>query len=204
MRLTLAEGEQAILAERPAAHSLVWPLIRVFLAALVLGVLLAQVRGFIEGLGASHGASLVWAVQGALFAVCLWLLFGVGLRRVVRWFSTWYVLTTERLILRRGLTGRSEDSVPLPAVYRVDIRQSWPQRLASTGTLVFTVAQGSQFALRDVPRAAVFRAEIVDAVSKAQQRHWHRPLAPDTAFPSAPSPFTAADPSLTAARGGHR
>jgi uncharacterized membrane protein YdbT with pleckstrin-like domain len=176
MRLLLAPGEQVILKEHPSGHSLVWPLIRAALVAIVAGLLAAQLKPLIVSAGEAAGPVAALILEAIVLILGLWLVYATGLRRVVRWFSTTYLLTTERLILRRGVGGRQEDSIPLPAIYRVDIRQRWYQRSTSTGTLRFTVAQGSEFGILDVPNISVFRAEVVDAISKAQQKHWHVPV----------------------------
>lgn len=179
MRIHLGEGEHVILAERPSGQSLVWPFIRLVVGVVVLGAALAAARALWTGTQvAREGSFPDIALSCAGGALALWVLNALGLRRIRHWLFTWYVLTSERLILRRGLGGRIEDSVPLPAVYRVDIRQAWTQRMTRTASLRFSVAQGTQFSLKDVPNAPVFRAEIVDAISKAQQRHWHHPMQP--------------------------
>ncbi len=175
MRLHLAPGEQVILRERPSGHSLVWPLVRAGAVSVVLGALASQLKPLLASAESAAGSGVSMLLTGVLLAVGLWVLFAVGLRRVFQWLSTVYLLTDERLILRSGLGGRREDSVPLPAIYRVDIRTPWHQRATSSGTLRFTVAQGSEFSVHDVPNAPVFRAEVIDAISKAQQRHWHIP-----------------------------
>ncbi|GAA1350924.1 PH domain-containing protein [Falsarthrobacter nasiphocae] len=177
MRLTLAEGERVILRERPSARTLIGPLARVFLGAVAVGAVASLVMPALAAAGRGVGPELELAMRSVAVLAGLWFLDVLGFRRVRHWMTTAYVLTDERLIVRRGLGGAREDSVPLPAIYRVDIRQRLLQRTGDTGTLRFLVAQGSEFALHDVPHVAAFRAEVIDAVSKSQQRHWHRPLA---------------------------
>jgi membrane protein YdbS with pleckstrin-like domain len=60
----------------------------------------------------------------------------VCLRAVWRWERTRVVVTTEKLLLVDGTLRRRAASVPLRAVARLELEQSFPGRLLGYGTLV--------------------------------------------------------------------
>ncbi len=161
MRLKLAQGEQVIARTRPSPWVLFWPCA----SALVL----LAAGGFAFGwLGSAvlppplQQWQPLFAPAAALLGAAL--LFRLFLRPLLRWQATRYVLTNLRLIHRRGMTRRSEYDVQLEAVRQVGITQSLAQRILGSGTLTLDLGHGRSVAYRAVPRVAVFKDYVDEAL----------------------------------------
>lgn len=66
----------------------------------------------------------------------LWLLV-----RYLRWISTVYAVTTQRVIVQSGILGREFDEIPLLQIRGVDVHQSAGQRILGYGTM-FVSSEG--------------------------------------------------------------
>jgi hypothetical protein len=107
-----------------------------------------------------------WAPQAAelrqpaivllLTAVGL-LLVTYPLRRVVRWANTTYVLTDQRVVVRRGRLRRQQEDFYLARVESMAMRQKLRQRLVGAGDLDFHLAAGGVRTVHEVPHVAEFR-----------------------------------------------
>ncbi len=79
----------------------------------------------------SVGTVLLWVVLGA--AVLVLLLF--VLAPYVRWRSTHYVITTHRVMVRRGVLTKSGKDITLAKITDVSFRQTLLDRLIGSGSL---------------------------------------------------------------------
>ena len=111
---------------------------------------------------------LVVLVLGVL--ALLWL----SLLPVLRWFTTVYVLTTHRLILRQGIIARSGRDIPLARINDVSFSHTAIERLLGCGTLVVESAgERGQVTLTDIPRVEQIQRrlyELVEADAEANNR----------------------------------
>jgi uncharacterized membrane protein YdbT with pleckstrin-like domain len=71
-------------------------------------------------------------------AVGAWLYLGAW--RFLSWFFTWYVLTNERLITRRGIIARRGVDLPLENINDVQFSQNILERMLSSGDLIIESA----------------------------------------------------------------
>lgn len=142
---TLTEGETIVTSFRP--H---WKLL--FIPAMWgLGVLIAFV------VIAVLVDWLFWARFGVALAVLLWF---VG-RPLVDWWFTRYVLTTERLITRRGLIAQSGIEIPLERITNVNFSQTMFERVVGAGDLlVESAGETGQSAFSNIPRPDRFQAVL--------------------------------------------
>jgi uncharacterized membrane protein YdbT with pleckstrin-like domain len=62
----------------------------------------------------------------------------------LRWVSTLYVMTSERVMTKKGILGRDLDDMPLRMITNVDVNQSVGQRLMGYGTVVFSSQSGTR------------------------------------------------------------
>jgi uncharacterized membrane protein YdbT with pleckstrin-like domain len=92
--------------------------------------------------------------------------------------ATRYVLTTERLHIRRGLLAKRTQETRVQRVHNVNTDQTLMQRLLRVGTVDFDTAGTDDSEFRFVGVANP--AEVVRAVDKAQR------AAQPAAHPSAP------------------
>lgn len=101
-----------------------------------------------------------WVALGVGFAI--WLL--LSLRALMSWYFTNYVLTTERIIVRRGMIARTGVEIPLENVTNVLFSQTVLERLLRYGdvTLESAGTQGRS-RLDDIPDPEGFQSEVYAA-----------------------------------------
>jgi membrane protein YdbS with pleckstrin-like domain len=108
----------------------------------------------------------------------LWLVF-----RYLTWTSTVYAITTSRVIVQSGITGREFDEIPIPQVHGVDVKQSTAQRILGYGTVRITAESGTATSVgneawRGIPRPFEFQRMIESANQALQRRTYGGPPAP--------------------------
>src|SRR6478609_9436776 len=91
-------------------------------ASIVFGIVVLA----LDGLTWLRWLSLVLIVASAL-----WLLV-----RYVKWLTTNFVVTTDRVIFRQGLVAKSGIQIPLERVNTVHYKQSFIERILGAGDLV--------------------------------------------------------------------
>jgi hypothetical protein len=111
---------------------------------------MAGIRGLILLRSATSGWEF-WFVGAALLLVC-----AVALRR---WAV--YVLTSRRLIMMNGYTGREIQALPVNQIADITIEQGWVARTLDIGTVVLRAHTGDQdFSLRGVPEPEVLKVRV--------------------------------------------
>jgi uncharacterized membrane protein YdbT with pleckstrin-like domain len=161
----LSAGEDVVLDLHPHWRALVYPL---GLVPIVIGV-------------GTFAVEIVpsWSIQGwvrlAILLAVLLLLAWFSLRPFLRWVTTHYVVTTNRIVLREGVLSRAGRDVPLHRVNDVTFSHSVSERLFRSGTLVVESAgERGQVVLADVPRVQSVQRTVYDLVRAAEQREAHR------------------------------
>jgi uncharacterized membrane protein YdbT with pleckstrin-like domain len=98
----------------------------VLLAAIVVGIILIakDPTGF-------FGTSAKWIGIGLLVVGALWL---VG--RYMKWVSTNFVITSQRLIFRQGIVAKTGIEIPLERVNNVNFSQGIFERMLGAGDLL--------------------------------------------------------------------
>ncbi|TKV27850.1 PH domain-containing protein [Arthrobacter sp. NamB2] len=163
MRIKLLPGERVIVRTRPNPLPLVGPV--------VAGFIILAAGGFVLGyLGRSSlsGSLADWqpVVLLVVLAVVVLLLLRVVVRPLVRWSSNRYVLTSMRLIHRRGATRRTEHQINLSAISQLQTEQGLLQRMVGSGTLVADLGFDRAHDYRDVPQIGTFKEYVVQAISE--------------------------------------
>jgi membrane protein YdbS with pleckstrin-like domain len=112
-------------------------------------------------LGGVAGAALdpPWREIAIGGAVLLWVL--VSTKPLIDWWFTNYVLTTERIVVRRGMIARTGTEIPLEQVTNVLYSQTVLERLLRYGDVVLEAA-GSEgrSELHDIPDPEGFQHEV--------------------------------------------
>ncbi len=129
-RRLLTDHEDLILDLRPHWIALTGPVL-VTVAVVVGWVLTWQWTG-----RTGVGPGLRWAGLG----VGLVILIAYPLRKFIDWVTDNFVVTTDRLIHRRGLIAKNSMEIPLEAINDVRFRQSIVDRVVGAGTLVIQSA----------------------------------------------------------------
>lgn len=139
-RRLLNENEKIALDLRPHWWFFAGPVATgVPIILLLIGVL--QLHGDVQNVGLYVFAALaiVWA---------LWL----G-SRLLRWQTTHFVITSDRLIMRRGVLGKFGREIPLERVNDITFRQSLFGRMIGAGDLVVESAgERGQDTFNAIPR----------------------------------------------------
>jgi uncharacterized membrane protein YdbT with pleckstrin-like domain len=157
----LATDEDVLLDLHPHWKQLVVP---VLLVPVVVG--LTSYVAFLLPDGSAH-RPLLWTTFAVAALVLLW--FSVW--PYLRWQTTRYVLTTDRVVLRSGVLARSGRDIPLTRVNDVSFQHSLVERVLRCGTL--TIESGGehgQVVLDDVPSVEWVQREVYRAVDNDRRR----------------------------------
>ncbi len=161
----LADDETIAYELRPHWRALIAPVI-VFLITLAVGVYL---------LAKFDNSAVRWIVGLAmLVALVVWVF-----RPFVYWYSTQYVFTDRRIIVRTGVIARKGRDMPLSRVNDVSFEHSVIERFLNCGTLLVESAgtQG-QLIIRSVPNVEQIQRDIYrlhDEDDERRRRQYDEP-----------------------------
>jgi len=112
--------------------------------------------------------------EKALGTVMLVVLVGTAIWVVVRylkWLSTNFVITSNRLIFRQGLVGKSGIEIPLERVNNVNFHQSFFERILGAGDLLIeSGGEDGQQRFTDIRRPA----EVQNLIHAQMEGHFQR------------------------------
>jgi len=155
------EGEEIVLDLHPHWSRLVVPV-------LVL-VVVCGLGGY--GIAAAPSGSAHSIVQRVILAVAVVLIVWFTVLPYLRWVTTRYVLTTDRLILRTGILARHGRDVPLNRVNDVSFSENLLERMLRSGTLVIESAgERGQITLANVPQVEHVQRELYRMVEEGERR----------------------------------
>jgi uncharacterized membrane protein YdbT with pleckstrin-like domain len=114
------------------------------------------------------GLILTWFSLGSfgwlIFAVYIGLAIWLVVQPVLTWWTSLYVLTTERLMTRNGLVSKSGIEIPLENITNVNFSQSMIERMIGAGDLLVESAGTSgQSRFKDIPHPDIFQTELYRA-----------------------------------------
>lgn len=149
----LSEGETIEFEMRPHWRALLMPLTIIVLVLIGVTIITVMWGGWFEG---------------AVGTVGRWVFLGVGLvlvaifavKPLVYWFSTQYVFTDRRIIIRRGVIAREGRDMPLSKVNNVSFNVSFMGRLLNYGRLTVDSASDEELVINDVPHVEVIQREV--------------------------------------------
>jgi uncharacterized membrane protein YdbT with pleckstrin-like domain len=130
-RRLLTEGEELVMDLRPHWIALVGPVLVTILV--IVGWIIALPR--LPGDGRGHDI-LVWVTWGA--GVIILIVYPV--RAFIRWATSHFVVTTQRLIHRVGLIAKDSMEVPLERINDVRFHQGVLERMIGAGDLIIESA----------------------------------------------------------------
>jgi uncharacterized membrane protein YdbT with pleckstrin-like domain len=145
----LHAGERVVFEGHPSWRALLSFYIGGVVGAVVIGVVIGLITSFFVGLLAA--AVLVAAV----------LAFGLFKR-----MSTTYLVSNQRLYIRRGLLSKREQQTRIDRVQNVNTEQSLRERMLRVGTVDFDTAGTDDSEFRFVGIASP--GNVVNAVDRAQ------------------------------------
>ncbi|WP_458113727.1 PH domain-containing protein [Arthrobacter sp. R1-13] len=106
-----------------------------------------------------------WLVTACILLVA-WVLCGYCLPRTLRWQSTRYTLTSQRIVAKYGMLRRREWQVSLAAIRQVWVVQSVLQRILRSGNISLDTGHHDPAVLADVPEAGKFRDFVLEAIDE--------------------------------------
>ncbi|MEW6473745.1 MAG: PH domain-containing protein [Actinomycetota bacterium] len=152
----LLEGETVALDLRPHWWFFAGPLFAgIPVLALLVGAL--KQNGDVQTVG-------LWITAAVALAWALWL----G-GRLLRWQTTHFVVTSERLVFRSGILAKQSRDIPLEKVNDIASNQSFFERLLGAGDLLIESAgeRGLQ-RFTDIPRPNAVQQEIYRQIEANQ------------------------------------
>ncbi len=159
----LNEGEEVVLDLHPHWWFLSGPVSTVVLVLVVS----------IVALLANVSTSVLWLLVVVLLASLLWLL-----GRYARWATTEFALTSDRIILRRGVIAKQGREIPLDHINDISYNQSVFERMIGAGDVVIESAgERGQEVFPVLPKPTRIQNEIY------RQLEAHKIGQPGTAGP---------------------
>lgn len=158
----LIDGERVVMHLHPHWKAMVRPV------AILIVILAAIISTWI--FLDSNILLLVVAALGliAFIVFCLW--------PFVKWRTTHYVFTTERIIMREGVFSRDGRDIPLDRVNDVSFHHSFFERLLGTGVLVIESAgEHGQVALKEIPHVERVQSQLYQLVDDDTENRNERP-----------------------------
>jgi uncharacterized membrane protein YdbT with pleckstrin-like domain len=157
----LGDHEEIVYDLRPHWWTLVGPILVtvVVAAAAAAGLAFLPVSDFQQ-----QGRLAI----GAVAVLCLLVL---ALPRYLRWVTTHFVLTTDRLIFRSGVLSKLSKEIPLERVNDVTFSQSLWERIIGAGDLLIESAgERGQSVFQDIPKPEAVQVEIYRQMEANGQR----------------------------------
>jgi len=157
----LTKDEQVVLHLHPHWKAMIRPV-------LVLIVVLAAVIAAAIFLPSSWSPAGLIAVGAVGLVLVVWL----TLWPWIKWRTTHYVFTTERVILRQGVFAREGRDIPLGRVNDVSFGHNLIERMLGCGTLTIESAgERGQVVLDDIPRVERTQSVLYELVEADRASH---------------------------------
>lgn len=142
----LAPGERIAFEFKPHWRALIWPAVVLIIDVFVGTWLYFSVANW--SIGSWSLAWLQWPILIVLIAIAIW--------RVIipfaRWFTTQYVFTSRRIIIRRGMVTKQGRDMPLAKVNNVSFNVGIMGRMLNYGTLeIESASDDGDMYIQDVP-----------------------------------------------------
>ena len=138
----LSDNERVVIHKHPHWKMLVMPVL-VLLVTVGAGAYLASL------VSDQSWHLIAWIVLAAIGAV---LVVWFTVVPLIRWRTTHFVVTTQRVLIREGVLSRSGIDIPLTRINSVQFRHSFFQRLLGCGTLVIESASDEPLEFDDIPQ----------------------------------------------------
>lgn len=169
-RKLLNSNEELVLDLRPHWLGLLVPSVTLFGACLV---------GILVSLADLPSAVVLLALVGVLAAV-VWFVV-----RLLGWSNTNFVLTSDRIITRRGVLSKSGVEIPLERINTVFFNQRLFERMVGAGDLAIESAgeRGTE-TFENIRKPAIVQREIYVQMEDNENRKFDRVRAPAAAAPS--------------------
>ena len=165
-RKYLHESEDLVIDRKPHLWFLVQP-VAAFLGALVVGVLAASK---INPRNNSVNGYITWAAIALPALALLWFAW-----TYVKWRTTNFVVTTDRLIFRQGVVAKKGKEIPLERINDISFNQTIFERLIGAGDLLIESGgeQGQQ-RFSDISKPFEVQNLIYKSIEQSKARDMDR------------------------------
>jgi membrane protein YdbS with pleckstrin-like domain len=172
----LVPGEELVLDLRPHWIALLLPTLAT-LGVVVVGIWL--------GLNAN------WFPNWVVEALMVILLIAYPIRRLVWWLTSYFVVTSDRLIHREGWIAKHSMEIPLEAINDVRFSQGVFERIIGAGTLI---VQSASEAGREEFKAIRNPEDVQKTIYHQGEMNQQRMFRPAGTMPAAAPPQPATPP----------
>ena len=146
----LSDDEQVVVDMHP--HWWTIAPISVLLAVLIFGGL------GIVGLG---GDGTLWTIGQVIIGLLVLVVLAIFAKRYAEWSTTDFVVTTERVISRKGVFAKNGIEIPLDRINTVFFEQTAFERLAGSGHLgIESAGEGGRQTFTNIRKPNLVQAEI--------------------------------------------
>ena len=160
----LSDDEQVVVDMNP--HWVTMLPISALLALSIIGALA------LVGLG---GDGTAWTVAKILAAVVVLVVLVGFAKRYATWSTTEFVVTTERVISRKGVVAKNGIEIPLDRINTVFFEQTASERLLGSGNLgIESAGEGGRQTFTNIRKPNLVQAEIYNQKEKYEDRRLQR------------------------------
>lgn len=150
----LGNDEQIQFELRPAMKTLIWPILWLVVIVAAFFFLIGRITSWFDG---QVGTIMAWAVGIAALVA----LFVLVIRPFLFWWTTQYVFTNRRIIIRTGIIARRGRDMPLSKVNDVSFDHSVWERMLNCGTLMIeSAAENGQLVIENIPNVEHVQREV--------------------------------------------
>lgn len=153
MPRTVVEIESVVARLRPHGRRLFWPCV------VLVGTVGAV--SFFFGRLTEQWQNLALLAGGGLVVLVLWLL------PLLAWLGHRYIITTRRLVLRRGFFVRTRQELLHSRGYDVTVRKNALQSMFGSGDVRINTGLDRPVVLRDVPGADLVQSALHDLMERS-------------------------------------
>jgi uncharacterized membrane protein YdbT with pleckstrin-like domain len=158
----LTSDEHVEIHLHPHWKALVFPVF--FAVVIVAGVVAAWF--FLPSAGWS--SPVLIAIGAVALILFIWLSFWPW----IKWRTTHYVFTNERVIMREGVFSRNGRDIPLNRVNDVSFQHSFFEAMLGCGTLTIESAgERGQVVLTDIPRVEKIQSQLYELTEQDHDAH---------------------------------
>jgi len=167
MTSEVRDSERVVARLRPHGRAMFWPSL---LLIAVCGAL-----GYFGGVFPEQWENVALFAGAALLIVLLWLL------PLLAWLGKRYVITTRRIVIRRGLFVRTRQELLHSRGYDITVRKNGLQSMFGCGDLLINTGLEHPVALWDVPSADLVQSALHDLMEASLNPIAARRQAADSA-----------------------
>lgn len=161
----LSEGEHVVIHNHPHFKMLIGPLL-VLIVTVGAGIWLAVLAQ--DAAPPWHTVSLI-----AIGVVALVLIVWLFLTPFVRWRTTHFIVTTDRLIAREGVIKRTGIDIPMSRINSVRFEHGLLDRVFGCGTLIIESASDEPLTFDDIPKVERVHTVIYREVNDNPYDDYH-------------------------------